>query len=248
MRRNFDLLIGDFKRILAHPEDPERRHRWQQAVWNLTFFDESLAGDPAKIQKLVEITAAVRGLTGAGRINAEEKLMDSLVFVASVCHATLEDAGVKHLAGFEVTGRIPASAQPALAVLKTLCGYALDCFVYKRPRDAASGRRREKAFEILTHAGQLMDLPEVLALARKSLRKPSGVEVEGAFLFLSHYYTSRDAEPDEQIVDELLALSQATGSRSTAVGALNVLVQTGVIDELSAVCHMDDWKDEHLRR
>ena len=247
MRRNFDLLIGDFQRILAHPEDPARKMRWQQALWNLTVFDESLAGDPANTQKLVEITAAVRGLAGAGRINAEEKLMDSLVYIASSCHATLEDAGVKHLAGFEATARIPASAQPALAVLQILCGYALDCFAYKRPRDSASGRRREKAFEILAHAGQLLDLPEVLTLARKTLRKSAGEEVEGAFLFLSHYYTSRDAEPDEQIVDELLALSQATGSRSTAVGALNVLVETGVIDELGAMCHLDDWKDKHLR-
>jgi hypothetical protein len=248
MRRNFDLLLGDFKRILARPEDPKRRERLEQAVWNLPVFDELLAGDPAKTQALVEIMTTVCGLTSAGRANPEKKMMQSLVFVSNSCRWTLLDAGVKPLTGFEATEGVPASAQPALAVLRILCGYAMDCMSYTRPRDAACGWRWGKAFDILANAGQLMDLPEVLTLAHRSLRKPNGEQVGGAFRFISNYFISRDAEPDDQVVNELLVLSQATGPRSTPCGALNVLVETGVMDELGAVCYMDDWKDKHLRR
>ncbi|MBU6400492.1 MAG: hypothetical protein KGS61_09255 [Verrucomicrobia bacterium] len=46
-------------------------------------------------------------------------------------------------------------------------------------------------------------------------------------------------------IQELLALAQQTNSRSTAVGALNALVETGVISEFEALDRLDDWKGKH---
>jgi hypothetical protein len=70
----------------------------------------------------------------------------------------------------------------------------------------------------------------------------------GAFPFLTGYYVSRDESPTGEIVDKLLALSQAANSRTVVFGALNVLVETGVIGELEALPQLDDWKEKHWRR
>lgn len=47
------------------------------------------------------------------------------------------------------------------------------------------------------------------------------------------------------MVDELLAFAKRTDSRSLAVGALNVLVETNCISDLVALSRIDDWKDAH---
>ena len=247
MRRCFDLLIGDFQRTLARPDGPECGQRLGRAAGNLVVFDELLAADPAKVRQLVETTFAVRGTTGAGRTVAEEKMMDCLAAVARQCGSDLEAAGVKNLASLEAVGQVPPAAQPALETLRLLCGYALDCLAYLQPRDSNGGRRRSSAFEILASAGRFVDQPEVLTLALKNLGKANSPQVYGVFRFLTDYFVSRDAEPDERVIDRLLALVKATRSRSIACGALNVLVETGVFDELSALSYMDEWKEKILR-
>jgi len=48
------------------------------------------------------------------------------------------------------------------------------------------------------------------------------------------------------MVNELLAGAERTDSRSLAVGALNVLVETNCISDLEALSRIDDWKAAHL--
>jgi hypothetical protein len=174
--------------------------------------------------------------------------MEHLGELARQCRLAVEDAGVKHLSGLDAFGQVPSSAQPALEVLQTLCGYASECLAYAKPRDASNGQRRSLAFEILAQAGGLIDLPEVVALARRSLRKVNGREVRGAFVFLREHYASRDQAPEDPIIEALLALSEATDSRTNASGALSVLVETGAMSESEALGRMDDWKDSHWGR
>ena len=45
----------------------------------------------------------------------------------------------------------------------------------------------------------------------------------------------------------LLTVAETTDSRSTATGALNVLVETGEISDMEALDRLDDWKDKHHR-
>jgi len=51
------------------------------------------------------------------------------------------------------------------------------------------------------------------------------------------------------MVDKQVTLpdSETTDSRSTATGALNVLVETGEISDMEALDRLDDWKDKHHR-
>ena len=232
---------------LARADDPEREHCLRGATWSVTSFRKKLAGDPPKIKQLVEITSAVRSTTGAGRTAVEAELMQHLTEIARQCGFVLEDAGVKNLTGFDAAWQVPAEAQPAFATIQILCHYALDCLLFIRPQDSASGQRRESAFRILANAGRLINLPEVVTLASKSLHKVNSREVQGAFLFFENYYASRDDAIDDEIVDQLFAVSEATSSRHNAWGALSLLVKLEELSEFGAEDHMNEWKEKHER-
>jgi hypothetical protein len=66
--------------------------------------------------------------------------------------------------------------------------------------------------------------------------------------FLRDYHVRRKAAPPDDVIEELEALVDRTDSRWTALGALNVLVDAGVMSELMALGRMDDWKELHSFR
>jgi len=45
----------------------------------------------------------------------------------------------------------------------------------------------------------------------------------------------------------LVGLVARTDSRGLAVGALNILVESGNISEFTALDHIDDWKERNYR-
>ena len=245
MQTDFDLLIGDFNRAIARRDDPERIDLLLTAASKVSLFQDAMLADLDMTKQLVQTTSAIRDATGAGRIIVEEELMKHLVAIARQCAVALEGAGIETLPGLDAGWQAPPTAQPAFATLQVLSYYALDCLLFRRAPDSAGGRRRALAFEILAHAGRLINLPEALVLARKSLRKVNSREAVGALQFLNDYFVSREAAPDEQIVDGLLALSQATLSRSTAHCALCVLVATHGISQSVAEDYMAEWREKH---
>jgi hypothetical protein len=72
--------------------------------------------------------------------------------------------------------------------------------------------------------------------------------VRGAIIFLEDYIKAREGmEVPDDIHTALLTVAKTTDSRSTATGALNVLVETGEISDMEALDRLDDWKQEHYR-
>ena len=134
-------------------------------------------------------------------------------------------------------------------VVAELRDYALECLRFNaRPRDAFAGARRGQSFEILGIAGRLFDLPEALDMARQALRRSRSQTVRGAIIFLEDYFKAREGmEVPDDIHTALLTVAETTDSRSTATGALNVLVETGEISDMEALDRLYDWKDKHHR-
>jgi hypothetical protein len=137
----------------------------------------------------------------------------------------------------------------SIFIVAELRDYALECLRFKaRPRDAFAGARRGESFQILGIAGRLLDLPEALDMARQALRRSRHQTVRGAIIFLEDYFQAREGmEVPDDIHTALLTVAKTTDSRSTATGALNVLVETGEISDLEALDRLDDWKEEHYR-
>ena len=100
------------------------------------------------------------------------------------------------------------------------------------------------AFEILGMAGGILDLPDVVELARQTVKK-SRADALGALSFLEAYLGERKETPDQDLKEALLGYAKRTSRRGLATAALNVLVETGAIHEGDALDRIDTWKTEH---
>ena len=243
MRRKFELLMKDFWAALNRPEGNGSDLR--VAVWGLAQFSAELTREAAKMRQVLDFGRALRSSNALGRQVAEERLLEDLSFLAEQCGAVLEEAGFSRLPGFKAVTGVPAEHQLVIEVVRELHDYALDCFQFKRPRDAFGGRRRAIAFEILARISRVVDLPEVVQFAQQALRKARSVEARQAAEFLEEYLCERGLLPDEAMTHDLLSLAEQADCRSTVFGALNVLVETGAISEFEALDRMDEWKSKH---
>ena len=157
----------------------------------------------------------------------------------------MADAKFPRAPVFPPTNDAPSELREPLLVLRELHDFALGCFEFKRPRDSFGGRRRALALEILGRISLVVDLPEVVRIARDALRKAQSIESRQAAEFLQVYFTERGLPPDDDLTKELLSLAERTDSRPTAFGALNTLVETGTTSEFEALDRMDEWKSKH---
>lgn len=248
-RRKCELVIAGIRRHLAAPTTPDRYDDLWHTTWDHRRFDVQLAGDIGKTRQLIEVARVVREATGPGCAVAEEQIMKCMEAVVGECCNRFEDAGMTGLAGFASFVALAPKLRPCAPVVAELRAYAMECFQYAaRPRDTFAGARRGLALSILGLASRLCDSTDVLAIVRQALRRNRSQEVRGAINFLENYFAAREELPlPDDIADGLLAVAEKTKSRSTAVGALNVLVETRVISEWEASDRMSEWKEKHCR-
>ena len=242
-RRKFELLLADLRRLLADTTRGGRDFALSLAIRNLS--EEQLVHDVAKTRQVLEFACLLRASDAQGRQVAEERLLGDLTFLAGRCCDLLEAAEFPRVAAFPGPEEAPPALQQTWAVLRELHGFALGCFDFKRPRDSFGGRRRALAFEILGRVGFVVDLPDVVRMAERSLCRTHSVESRQASEFLRIYFSERSLSLNDEMVEELLSLAERTDSRSIAFQALNTLVATDAISEFEAGDRMDEWKSKH---
>ena len=242
MRNKFELLMQDLWQALEQPS--KNPLVMGVAVHRLRHFLPELVKESHKIRQALSFVQALRGSDAPGRQVQEQTLMEILRSVAWNTAGWLDEASCQRITTFDLIEGAPKEFQPRLQVLHDLHNFAWACFAFKRPRDNFGGKRRGLAYEILGHVGRMADLPEVVNMARQSLKKANSIESRQAADFLKQYFTERDFLMDDTIIDELLSLAATTDSRSTVIGALDALVETGAISEYEAMSRMDDWKSQ----
>jgi hypothetical protein len=245
-RPKFELLITDIRKALADPTGKDRVMQLQYSTWNLRQFDETIAADIGKARLLVDVAVAARDSTGPGRAVAEEQILCCMEAVVDIACRQLEDMSIGRIPDHHALDGLPGSVRLSAQIAGLLCDYAMDCLQHEvAARDPTAGLRRALAFQILAMANGCFKLPDVLDFARQALRRNRSQEVCGAIAFLEGYFKARNELPvPEDIVQGLLAVAEQTDIRSTAVGALNALVETGIISEMEALDRLDDWKQE----
>jgi hypothetical protein len=159
----------------------------------------------------------------------------------------VEAANLPILLDFSIHPTMSSETASSLQVLGQIVDYALESIRFVRPRDAFGGRRRSMAFEILAGASRVVDVPRALGEARAAVRAGRAIECLGAVNFLDTYYERRTAQPADEVITELEALVDRTKSRCAAVAALNVLVKTRIIGELTALDRIDSRKRDGSR-
>jgi hypothetical protein len=247
-REQLEPLLADIEAYAAEPALADRDVLLIHAAGQLWRFREELTREPAKMQAVLQTLRVLRDASGAGKCSAEEEIMKHLVAVACECVGWLQRGRVTR-EGYRTGGpeALKPKLQPLGAVLDILVEFARECFAYSRPHDNFGGKRRSLAFEILGMAGEMLDLPDVVALARQAVKK-GRADALGAIGFLEQCLGARKESPDGGMRAALLAYAKRTRRRGLAVAALNMLVETGAIGEGEACDRMDDWKSEHWGR
>ena len=119
------------------------------ALRYLIEFTDQLSQNPEQLRQLLEFGRAVRSSSVPGRHQAERELLGMLSWITGLCkardHKTDETDETK-LPDFETERRAKPLSAPQMEVFLELRDYALDCLVFKRPRDSFSGQRRAFGF------------------------------------------------------------------------------------------------------
>ena len=171
-REQLEPLLADIEAYAAAPALGDRDILLIHAAGQLWRVREDLTREPVKMQAVLRTLRVLRDASGAGKCSAEEEIMKHLIMVACECVGWLQRGRVTR-EGFRAVGHqgLKPKLQPLGAVLQILVEFARECFVYSRPRDNFGGKRRSLAFEILGMAGGILDLPDVVELARQTVKK-----------------------------------------------------------------------------
>jgi hypothetical protein len=244
-RTNLEDVMADIKKFARDETLPNRDILLPRAVGELWRFARELMMSPMAVKSLLETVRVVRKSSGPGKCTAEEELLNQLQRIGWNCVGWLKESGL--IPAPHGTVSLQASdpeLQPLCDVVILLVEFARECFAYSRPHDNFGGKRRSLTFEILGTVGDIVELPDVVELARQTIKK-GRTDAQGATTFLEVYFRARKESPDADMETALLGFAKRTKSRGLAVGALNVLVETGAIHEWEACDRIDDWKTEH---
>ncbi len=244
-RTRFEDVLADIKEYAGDEMLPNRDILLPQAAMQVSRFDKALVNSPAAVTSLLATVRMLRESSGPGKCSAEEWLMNRIHFIGWECVGWLKESGVAPApdgtAGLQAAD---PGLQPLCDVVTLLADFGRECFAYSRPRDNFGGKRRTLAFEILGAVGDILELPDVVELARRTIKK-GRADALGAIAFLESYFQSRKSSPDADLETALLGFTKRTKRRGLATAALNVLVETGAISDMEACDRIDDWKTEH---
>ncbi len=249
LRHASAMAVDTIRHALAHPELPDRYQALVGTTCSLQSFRTLFAHDGESARQLIGLARDMRSATGQGLSSAEKMLMECMVSVAWTCEYCAYEAGAHKLKNCSAVDTWPPAAHSTGVVLGMLCDHAVESLEFPaRPRDSFASKRRAAAFDILTHAAALFDLPEALALARRTILTASSGDAYAAVSFIESYFSSRaNRSLPKDIVRELRAVPKTANNRSTVYVALNMLVESGIISELEALDRMDNWKSKHYR-
>ncbi|MCF8459066.1 MAG: hypothetical protein K9H62_24290 [Bacteroidales bacterium] len=130
-------------------------------------------------------------------------------------------------------------------ILSRLLGMSLEIFSLPVDKSKACGLRRSGAIKTVSELSQYYQIPTAKQLFLDSIRSKNADEQYAALIGLENYYAMEEEDLEEGLIDTLDEIMAETDDRTVASTCLQIQINAGIIDELSAVFQMDDWKDEH---
>lgn len=130
-------------------------------------------------------------------------------------------------------------------IFSRLLGLALEIINLKEDNRNASDLRRSGSLELLSNMHTYYHIPIAKKLFVDSINSKNKNEQYAALMGLENYYEESEDELEEEIIERLDLLRNKTKDRTVASTCLQIQINAGIIDEMTAVLEMDDWKDEH---
>ncbi len=244
--RNFNVWLPAVRKLLNNPDLSDNQNNLHSLAFDIRRFRKSLNHNLENIQKLLDVIRLLRDAKGSGRGVFEEQMMQELSCLMSNCVEVLKDAGVVGLKYCETPNELPDKLKVECKIIAVICKFAIESIEFSRPRDSLAGKRRSCSFDILGNASCLYEMPEnIIELVLKILKSNRRATALGALLFMESYYKARKTSVPADVEELLIDFVGKTDSRSEAVGALNILVESGNISEFTALDYISEWKERN---
>jgi hypothetical protein len=130
-------------------------------------------------------------------------------------------------------------------ILSRLVGLAQEIIDLKDDNSKGSDIRRAGAIRILGEMINYYHIPIAKSLFIDSIKSKNKKEQYAALEGLENFYDISDDELEDYLVKTLNDIKEETNDRTVASTCLQIQINAGIIDEMIALCEIDDWKDEH---
>lgn len=237
------LLCNAIYKLLVHGERATERQLFMQLDKLVEYLKRSSA-TLETVAPVVDLERKVVSARGANKQVIEERIFRSLGVLADRWDSDDEPPARVTLdpSTIEVLGDKTAIDQGRVALLLVeLCREVLRLSV---ARDAFNSKRKALALELLGVIGNSYDVPDALDVIKEAIGSGKDIVASAGMDFYLRYLTNRSAKPTADMLSLLDQVVAKTNSRSTAVGALDLQVKTGVIGELEALSRIDEWKEK----
>lgn len=130
-------------------------------------------------------------------------------------------------------------------ILSRILGLSIE--ILKLPDDNSNGSelRRANALKLIAELNNYYIVPDAKIIFMNSIKSKNRSEQLYALEGLENYYNLSEETIDEDLLNTLNEIYDEADDRVIASTCLQIQINAGIIDELTAVFEMDDWKDEH---
>jgi hypothetical protein len=133
----------------------------------------------------------------------------------------------------------------AKKILSRLIGLSREILGLPNDNSKGSDVRRAGALMLIAELFEYYHIPNVKELFLNSIRSKNKKEQYRALEGLEVYYDTTEDEIDDNITKVLHQIIKETEDRTIVSTCLQIQINAGLIDELTAVSEIDNWKEEH---
>jgi len=134
---------------------------------------------------------------------------------------------------------------PDKKILSRLIGLALDVMELKDDNSKGSDLRRSGSLRLLGEMVNYYHIPIAKKMFVNSINRKNKQEQYQALQGLENYYDVTEDEIEDDLLKIIEGIETETDDRTIASTCLQIQINAGVIDEMTALYEIGDWKDAH---
>lgn len=130
-------------------------------------------------------------------------------------------------------------------MLSRLIGLAQEILELKDDNSKGSDLRRASSLSLLGEMIDYYQIPFAKNIFVNSINSKNNNEQYKALQGLENYYAVSEDEIEDDLIKTLNVIKTKTEDRTIASTCLQIQINAGIIDEMTALFEIDDWKEEH---
>jgi hypothetical protein len=135
--------------------------------------------------------------------------------------------------------------EPKKRILSRLMELSQEVLALKNDNSKGSELRKCGAIKTINVLINYYQIPAAKNIYIDSINRKNKIEQWEALVGLENYFANIEEEIEDSLIDNLDDIFAETDDRTVASTCLQIQINAGVIDEMSAVLAIDDWKEEH---